>query len=163
MTTDYYKLCEDGLIAFLISDLPLVFPNGAKQVTASDDTVIDNGNDYYAITYPGSFPQTELTEGFVVYSWEILLDVMSRWKKTESKAWNENGFKYLRSEIIYLINHTRAGRSLNKTLFVQEAVLSANDSPSYVPLRGTDPGNPVFTHIRQVCMVTVRQLVPREQ
>lgn len=163
MAADYFKLCENGLIALLKTELISYFPNGDDQVTASDDTVLDNGNNFYAFTYPGSFPQTETAEGFVVYSWEILLDVITRWTTTESKAWNENGFKAFRGDVIYLINHTIKGRNLGKTAFVQEAVISAEDRPSYIPLRGSDPANSVFSHIRQVCSVTVRQIVPREQ
>jgi hypothetical protein len=159
--TDWYKTAEDGLIALLKTELPSVFPNGAAQVTASDDTVYDNGNDFYATTYPGAFPVTDRASTHLLYDWEILLDLLSRWKTTESRAWNENGFKALRSAVINLINHTEKGRTLGKTNYVKSAVLSAEDRPRYIPLRGSDPNNPVFTHIGQVCIVTVTMMVPR--
>lgn len=159
--TDWYKTAEDGLITLLKTELPSLFPNGDKQVTASDDTVYDNGNDFYATTYPGAFPVTAKTSSHLIYDWEILLDLLSRWKTTESKAWNESGFKALRSAVINLINHTEKGRTLGKTNYIKSAVISAEDRPRYIPLRGTDPSNPVFTHIGQVCIVTVTMMVPR--
>jgi hypothetical protein len=162
MAVDYWKNCETGLLNLLRSELSSLFPHGADQVTASDDTVLDNGNDFYAISYPGAFPQTEEAAGFIEYSWEILLEVVSRWNQSESKAWNESGFKALRSEVIYLINHTEKGRTLGKTNFIRGAVISADDRPNYIPVRGSDPASAIFSHIRQVCIVTVRQIVPRE-
>jgi len=160
--TDYWLLCDAGLRALLISELTTLFPDGTKQVTASDDTVLDSGKDNFAITYPGAFPQTEEAAGFVTYSWEILLELATRWNKTESKAWNENGFKNLRSEVIYLINHTRAGRTLGGVNFVRNAIMSAEERPSYIPVNAPDGSVIAFSHIRQVCIVTVDQMVPRE-
>lgn len=162
MAIDYWKMLETGLINLLIAELTAYFPNGTKQVTASDDSVLDNGNDFFAITYPGAFPQTEVTSGFIQYSWEILLDVMTRWNTTESNAWNETGFKAFRGDLIYLLNHTNKGRTLNGTNYVRNAILSSEDRPSYIPVRGSDENNVVYSHIRQVCVVTVDQIVPRE-
>ena len=162
MATDYFALCETGLVNLLKTELVSLFPNGAKQVTASDDTILDNGNDYYAITYPGAFPVTEESSSFLEYSWVILLDLLSRWKESETKAWNENGFKKLRSEVLYLLNHTTKGQTLGKTNWVRSVVISAEDNPRYIPVRGASPDNPIFSHIGQVCTVTVKQIVVRE-
>jgi len=161
MAVDYWKLCETGLINLLKTELVSLFPNGANQVTASDDTVLDNGNDNYAITYPGAFPVSEVTANYLEYSWQIMLDLLVRWKQSEAKAWNESGFKALRAEVLYLINHTQKGRTLGKTNYVRDAVIAANDNPRYIPLRGSDPNNAIFSHIGQVCVVTVKQIVPR--
>lgn len=159
--TDWYKTAEDGLLALLKAELPSLFPNGDKQVTASDDTVYDNGNRYYATSYPGAFPVADRASTHLLYDWEILLDLLSKWDGSESKAWNENGFKALRSAVINLINHTEKGRTLGKTNYIKSAVISAEDRPRYIPLRNTDPNNPTFSHIGQVCIVTVTMMVPR--
>ena len=160
--TDYYGLAEAGLISLLKTGLSSFFPNPDEQVTASDDSVLDNGNDFYAISYPGAFPQTDEASGFVIYDFEILLDIASRWDTSESDAWNNNGFKAYRSEVINLINHTNEGKNLGKTNFVRSALLSAEDRPNYIPVRGADPNNVVYSHIRQVCIVTVKMFVPTE-
>ena len=162
MAIDYWKMLETGLIALLKAELTSYFPNADKQVTASDDSVLDNGNDFFAITYPGAFPQTEQSSSFVEYSWEILLDVITRWNTSESNAWNENGFKAFRADVIYLINHTQKGHNLNKTNYVRDAVLSSEDRPNYIPVRGSSGEMVIYSHIRQVCVVTVQQIVPRE-
>lgn len=159
--TDYFSIVEDGLVQLLREELlDTYFPNGDRQVTKSDDSVLDNGNDYYAITYPGAFPITEDAAGFIEYSWELPMELMVRWLKGEKNTWDL--FKAFRADVITLINHTRKGRNLGKTLYVRDVVLSAEEPPSYLPLRGSSPENPVYTHIRQVCTVTVKQLVPRE-
>lgn len=159
---DFYLTAETALLTLLKDGLPSFFPNPDEQVTASDDSVLDNGNDFYCISYPGAFPQTEEASGFVVYNMEILLDVISRWDESEDDAWNENGFKAFRSAIINLINHTKDGKLLGNTSYVQNALISAEDRPSYIPVRGTDPNNVTYSHIRQVCVVTVQILVPVE-
>jgi len=160
MTTDYYSAAENGLIALLKTNLTSYFPNADKQVTASDDTVYDNGNDYYATTYPGNFPVTEISGTRYEYSFEVMLDILSRWKTTELAAWN--AFKAYRNAVIDLVNHTNKGHNLNKTNFVRDAFMQAEDRPRYIPLQGTDPDNPTFSHIGQVCIVTVKMIVPRE-
>jgi len=163
MATDYWKLCETGLITLLRTELSSYYSEPTKQVTASDDSYLDSGFDYFAITYPGAFPQSEVTSGYIRYNWEILLDVITRWKTSESKAWNENGFKAYRGDLIYLLNHTQKGMNLGKTNFVLSAVLSSEDRPNYIPVRGMEDSNMViYSHIRQVCIVTVDQKVPRE-
>jgi len=162
MATDYWKLCETGLITLLRTELSSYWTDATKQVTASDDQYLSAGFDHFAFTYPGAFPQTEDTSGFIEYSWEILLDLMVRWKTSETKAWNENGFKAYRGDVIYLLNHTQKGRNLGKTQFVRDAILSSEDRPSYIPVSGTEDSMVVYSHIRQVCLVTVRQIVPRE-
>lgn len=159
--TDFYSVAETGLLTLLKTELVSFFPNGDKQVTASDDTVYDNGNLFYATSYPGAFPVNERTSTHLVYDWEILLDLLSKWQTTESKAWNDNGFKAFRSAVINLINHTEKGRSLGKTNYVRSAVISSEQQPRYIPLRGSDPNNPSFTHIGQVCTVTVTMIAPR--
>jgi len=45
---------------------------------------------------------------------------------------------------------------------VRDAFLQAEDRPRYIPLIGSDPDNPTFSHIGQVCIVTVKMMVPRE-
>jgi hypothetical protein len=159
--TDYFVTAETGLLTLLKTELTSFFPNGDKQVTASDDTVYDNGNDFYATTYPGAFPVTDRASTHLIYEWELLLDLLAKWKTTESRAWNENGFKALRSAVVNLINHTEKGRTLGKTLFIKSAVISAEDRPRYIPLKTGDPNNLIVSHIGQVCIVTVTMHVPR--
>lgn len=160
MAVDFYSsLAEAGLVELLKDELPALFPNGEKQVTASDDTILDNGNDYYAIAYPGNFPVIDTASSFRVYDWEIQLDILARWKTNHAAAWA--AFKALRSEVVYLINHTETGRSLGKTNYVRSAMIAAEDRPRYIPVRGTDENNPTFSHIGQVCIVTVTMTVPR--
>lgn len=162
MATDFWRLAETGLINLLRTELASYWSDDEKQVTASDDSHLDAGFDFFAITYPGAFPILDTTSSFLVYSWEILLDLLTRWKTTESKAWNENGFKAYRADVIYLLNHTNKGRNLGKTNYVRDAVLSSEDRPNYIPVRGTeDSGQVVYSHIRQVCVVTVQMNVPR--
>lgn len=157
--TDYYSVAEAGLLALLKTQLSSYFPNGAKQVTASDDTVLDNGNDFYAIAYPGNFPISVNASSFRTYDWEIRLDILTRWNKNTVTAWST--FKDLRQAVIALINHTEKGRTLGKTNFVKEASVQAEDRPRYIPVRGTDPNNPTMSHVGQICTVTVTMQVPR--
>jgi len=84
MSIDYYNSAEAALIAFLKAQLSAYYPNAAKQVTASDDEILSNGNDYYAVAYPGNFPITEVERSatFLQYEWEILLDLLVRWNKS---------------------------------------------------------------------------------
>jgi hypothetical protein len=159
--TDFFVTAETGLLTLLKTELTSFFPNGDKQVTASDDTVYDNGNDFYATSYPGAFPVTDRASTHLIYEWEILLDLLSKWRTTESRAWNQNGFKALRSAVINLINHTEKGRTLGKTLFIKSATISAEDHPRYIPLKTGDPNNLIVSHIGQVCIVTVTMMVPR--
>lgn len=162
MTIDYYNLGEAGLIAFLKTQLASpYFPNADKQVTASDDEILSNGNSYYAITYPGNFPITEVERSatFLQYEWEILLDLLVLWKTSTATVWAT--FKPYRDAVIQAINHTKAGKTLDRTDFVRNAVIQAEDRPRYIPMRGADPDNPTFTHLGQVCIVTVTMIVPR--
>jgi len=159
--TDYYTTVETGLISLLRSELAdPYFPNATKQVMASDDTVLDNGNDYYAIAYPGNFPVTETANQFLEYSWEVQLDVLSRWNTTEAAAWA--AFKPYRNAVINLLNHTLTGRTLGKTNFVRNSLASSEARPRYIPMRGSNPDDPTFTHIGQIFIVTVKQIVPGE-
>jgi len=159
MTTDFYGIAETGSITLLKTELTSFFPNGAKQVTASDDTILDNGNDYYAITYPGNFPVVDTASSFRIYDWEIQLDILARWKTNNAAAWA--AFKDLRSAVINLVNHTEKGHTLGKTNYVKSAILGAEERPRYIPVRGTDENNPTFSHIGQVCIVTVTMQIPR--
>lgn len=161
--TDYYTLAEAGLIALLKDQLAdPYYPNAnnakSPQVTASDDTILNNGNNYYAIAYPGNFPVTETSSTFMQYDWEIQLDVLSRWPKTTADAWAK--FRPYRDAVIQLINHTKQGRNLGNTNFVRNAFIQAEERPRYIPLNPEDPRS-VMTHIAQLCIVTVRMIVPR--
>jgi hypothetical protein len=161
--TDYYSIAETGLLTLLKTELSSYFPHGTphgtKHVTASDDTILSNGNDNYAISYPGNFPVISTASSFRIYNWEILLDIMVRWKKDTASAWAE--LKDLRQAIIALINHTEKGRTLGKVNYVREAVIAAEERPRYIPVRGSDPNNPIISHIGQICIVTVTMNVPR--
>jgi hypothetical protein len=157
--TDHYSIAETGLLTLLKTELSSYFPHGIKQVTASDDTILDNGNDNYAISYPGNFPVISTASSFRIYNWEILLDIMVRWKKDTASAWSN--FKNLRQAVIAEINHTEKGRTLGKINYVREAVIAAEERPRYVPVRGSDPNNPIISHIGQICIVTVTMNVPR--
>lgn len=159
--TDYYSLAEDGLLSILKTELASYFPQGTKQVTASDDTILDNGNNNYAISYPGNFPVAIKTSSFIVYNFEVRLDVLVRWNKNTVTAWD--AFKDLRNAIIILVNHTQNGRSLGKTNYVvsEETVIQAEDRPRYVPMRGANPDNPIISHVGQICNVNVTMKVPR--
>lgn len=156
--TDYYSVAEDGLISLLKTDLASYFPNGSKQVTDSDDTILDNGNNNYVITYPGSFPIDVRTSSFVVYDFVMRTDILVRWTDKTVTAWS--AFKDLRNAILVLINHTERGRTLGKTNWVKYAFIQSESEPRYIPVRGTDPDNPVMSHIGQICQVTVKMQVP---
>jgi len=160
--TDYYNTAEAALIAFLKTQLAdPYFPNADLQVTASNDEILSNGNDYYAVAYPGNFPisGTEVSSTQIQYEWEILLDLLVRWNKSTAIVWST--FKPYRDAVIQIINHTKAGKTLDRTNYVRNAVIQAEDRPRYIPMRGADPDNPTFTHLGQVCIVTVTMNVPR--
>jgi len=162
MTTDYYSLAENGLIALLKTELASpYFPHADIQVTASDDTVYDNGNDYYATTYPSRFPVTEISGSRYEYSYDVVLDILARWTTTELAAWN--AFKTYRNAVIDLVNQTNKGHNLNKTNFVRDAFMQSDVDPRYIPVKGSDPNDPdpTISHIGQVCVVTVKMIVPR--
>jgi hypothetical protein len=153
MTADFYDLAENATLSLIEDNLPLHFPNPSLQLSKADETIIDNGNPKYAITYPGAFPITPSGVGLIEVSWEIILDVFCRWHTSEAQAWTD--FRGLRSDLFNLFNLTEKGRTLNRTNGVQGTSLGTEERPRYIPVNaGATDG--AVSHIAQIMIVTVK-------
>lgn len=162
--TDFFSTCEDAIISMLKNDLanhaayfgtdPVKL---AKVVNKSDDTKLDEGYDYFAITYPGAFPAGFESVSQINVSWDIYIDLFVRFT-TESESWAN--FKAYRSDVFNLFNVLLIGRTLNKTNNVKAGtpILSSEDEPSYYSLRS----NPdVRAFISQRCKLSLTQIINR--
>lgn len=157
--TDYYDICESAVVTLLKTTTAFSWVDAEKQVTKSNDTHLDGGFDTHAITYPGAFPQSYGGTDVQTAQWEILLDLLVRWKKTEDEAWQE--FKTFRSKVFNLFNLSYEGRDLNRTPGVTRVTLNATDRPRYIPLN-RDPNTNIVTHIAQVTVLTITQEINKE-
>lgn len=163
--TDYYGICEDAAIQLLRETEAFAWQNKNKQVTKSDDRFLDEGFDRFAITYPGAFPTVFASTDTSEVQWEILLDILTRWNKSEAEAWSI--FKSYRSKVFNLFNLSYEGRYLTnptnqvRTAGIVKVNLVAQDRPRYIPV---DPESPqvVFSHIAQVMVLTVTQNINKE-
>jgi hypothetical protein len=156
--TDLYSTAEQALLDYIAEGLPALFPHPSKQLTASDDTVLDNGHDHYGIAYPGAFPIMPAGSGFYEVNWEVLLDVFYRFKTTSEEAWR--GFKSYRGDLFNLLALSLRGETLGAADRVKRLTVVAEDRPRYIPsAKGDQEGPPAF--IAQVLVVTITQVFVR--
>lgn len=160
ITTDFYAICENAVVTLLRNTSAFDWTDGLKQVTKANDVYLDKGFKNFVITYPGAFPQVfQRTDGLGV-QWEILLDVIVRWDKSEDQAWQD--FRAHRSNVFNLFNLSYEGRDLNRTPSIEPPViLNAVDRPRYIPLN-KDPNTDIVSHIGQVMSLTVTQTIEKE-
>ena len=151
-TIDYYDLVETAAITLIRSELASYLDEPTKQVTKSDDTYLDQGYDYFAIAYPGAFPAEWFAVQNITAPWEVIFDIMVRWKDTEPAAWA--AFKAWRAEFFYLFNIRRIGRTLNGTPRVENVLFAAEDRPRYIPVEASNPESGI-AFIAQACILTV--------
>lgn len=156
--TDHYDLVVTALFALFEKELPFYFPHPARQFAKADDTILDNGHNYYALAYPGAFPIEDAGAGVYEVNWEVQLELYCRWTKTEKKAWID--FGAFRADVFNIVNTTMIGRTLNRTAGVREVALGSADRPSYIPVNANALDGPV-AFIRQVCLVNVPYKVNR--
>jgi len=162
ITSDFYGICETAVIELLQNTAAFGWKDKSKQVTKADDTFLDKGFDSYAITYPGAFPQANIGGELLEVQWEIMIDVLVRWDSTEKKAWSD--FRAHRSKVFNLFNVSYEGRDLNRTPSIKSprgVVLNSNDRPRYIPLN-RDPESDIVSHIGQVMVLTVTQVIDKE-
>lgn len=159
ITTDYFSICEDATVNLLRDTSEFQWKDSVKQVTKSNDLFLDKGFDTNAITYPGAFPSTFGGTDVITVQWEILLDLLVRWKTTEKEAWIE--FKSFRSKVINLFTLSYEGRTLNRTPGITNTVFTASDRPRYIPLQ-QNPDSDIVSHIAQVTVLTVTQQINKE-
>jgi len=159
--TDWYAHCESALRALIKSELSSYFPPSTAddQVTKSDDTHYDDGFDYFFTTYPGAFPMVNVGAQVVETAWEIVVDIVTRWKNNQQDSFEQ--FTAYRSDVFNLLNLTLTGRNLNRTNGVRGVSMLSEDRPRFIPLQVDDPNSPT-SHIGQVCVVTVRHVANKE-
>lgn len=162
ITTDYFDICESATITLLRNASEFGWKDANKQVAKSNDVFLDKGYACNAITYPGAFPQTRIGDGMIFVDWEIMIDLLVRWDKTEAEAWAE--FKSFRSKVFNLFNLSYEGRNLNRTPSIAPngVILNSNDRPRYIPLNRND-GSDTISHIAQVTLLTVTQVIDKEK
>jgi hypothetical protein len=150
---DHFSICQDAALDLIGDTLTTRFTNVAKQISKADDSVLKNGYDFFAIAYPGTAPTASMGTGVIEVTWEILVDVLVRWKTTEAKAWIE--FESLRSDLFNLFNLTEDGRTLRRTAGVKPGLVASFDErPRYIPLvAGATDGAVAF--IAQVMKLSV--------
>lgn len=154
--TDFYSAAELATRTLVKSELASYFPSGTadKQVTKSDDTVYGEGFDYFFTTYPGAFPTELVGTQVVQVSWEILVDLLTRYKTTEAQAWID--FIAYRSDVFNLFNLTNKGRNLDRANNVRSVSFGAEERPRYIP-NDDDPDSVNF--IAQTCILTVNMVI----
>jgi len=157
--TDYFGQCEDGAIT-TVRSLQEFWAKPLKQVIKSSDLFLDQGLDFFFITYPGRFPLVYQGSQSYQADWEITCEVLSKWKKDEAQAWSD--FKRYRSLLFNLFNLTYAGQHLSDTPGVLKTLFAAAQAPRYVPVIGSDPANNQYSHIVQICTLTATQIVDKE-
>jgi len=160
ITTDYFDLCESSVITLLQDTAQFNWVNKEKQVAKSNDVFLDQGFDSFALTYPGAFPSGFAGTDVLSVQWEVLIDLLVRWKNTEDQAWRD--FKAFRSLVFNLFNLSYEGRKLNRLAGVTDAVLTAPDRPRYIPLN-RDPASDIVSHIAQVTILTVTMTINKEE
>lgn len=156
--TDHYSTLEAAFRTLAITELPAYFPaaKAAEMVTKSDDTVYDRGHDYYLTTYPGAFPVERLGVQSISVGWEILVDLLTRWKGGEAESWDR--FILYRSDIFNLYNVSNKGRNLNRTAGVFSVTFGTVDRPRYIPLIYDNPDSPP-AFIAQTCVATITEVI----
>lgn len=156
--TDYYSAVELAARNLVKAELPSYFPPATAdtQVTKSDATVYDYGFDYYFTTYPGAFPTLPAGVQMVEVTWEILVDVLSRFNSNEAQAWID--FTAFRSDVFNLFNVSNKGRNLDRASGVRRVLLASEERPRYIPLRAEDEDSPP-AFIAQVCILNVTQVI----
>jgi len=158
--TDQYSVVEKGFRDYVKAQMTTYFPLVTQdvQVTKSDATVLTRGYDYYLVTYPGAFPTIDREAGvrIIETNWEILVEIFSRFPKSEQDAWDR--FIPFRSDLFNTINATEAGRNLNGTNGIRGCLISAEERPYYVPVNADDPDSPA-AFISQVCVLNARQVI----
>lgn len=156
--TDHYDLVVTAFFGMMGDSLPAYFPRPERQFSKADDTILDNGHDYYMTAYPGAFPIEPAGVGVYEVSWEVQVELYVRWKKSERQAWAD--FSAFRSDVFNLVNVTMKGRTLNRTAGVRDALLSSADRPSYIPVNAAAPDGAV-AFIRQICLLNVPYKINR--
>ena len=159
--TDHYSAVELALRNLVKSQLPSYFPPSTAddQVTKSDDMHYDDGFDYFFTTYPGAFPMVNVGAQVVETAWEIVVDIVTRWKNNQQDSFEQ--FTTYRSVVFNLLNLTLVGRNLNRTNGVRGVSMLSEERPRFIPLQVDDPNSPT-SHIGQVCVVTVRHVANKE-
>ena len=153
---DYYDNVETAVVELIRAQMVDYFPNPEETVTKSDDTFLDQGHDYFAFIYPGTFPTEIFGNQVVTVNWEVIVDVFARFNTTEAEAWI--AMKKVRAEMFHLFNINKIGRTINGANYVDRVVLGAEDRPRYIPV---DPDNPDagIAFIGQVMILTVTQRI----
>jgi len=119
--TDYYGLCEDGLVTVL-QTLTDFFPDPA-QVASAEDSEMTKGVQYYARVHPGAFPDTENISQEAFVTWEIVLDVFVKIVELKD-MWSD--FKALRAAIFWtLLQYPTLGGVAG----IDNITLSAREKP----------------------------------
>lgn len=157
--TDNYGIIEEAIVTLLRTAPGFVWKNPEQQVTKSNDVYLDQGFDHHAITYPGAFPSSFGGTDVLTVQWEVLIDLLVRWKTSEEKAWIE--FKSYRSKVFNLFNLSYKGRDLDRTPGVTNVTLTAPERPRYIPLN-RDPDTDIVSHVAQVTVLTVTQAINKE-
>lgn len=147
--TDHYSVCETALLV-KVATLTGYFT--AKQIAASDDTIIGLGHDYYAVAYPGGFSASQEATGLMRLEWTIYLDLYVRYK-TEKTTWER--VKALRSDVLNLLN---TDRTLNANNAI-DVIANAAEDPQYFVPKNAPNGPPAF--VMQRLSVAVTQIVNR--
>lgn len=142
MTIDYYSLCESAAMAKMRT-LSSFFPN--PEFVTDNDSILNQGNDFYAVFTPDTFPASPIDGKSNLINWNIMMDVYARFT-TQSEA--KSRIKSIRAEILLLFHPA----SLNSVLGVSRTVLSTNGG-----LFQDAPQNPNF--VWQTFIITVTQRV----
>jgi hypothetical protein len=141
--TDQYQICETAIMDRL-KTLTSIFPKTWQ--VSDDDSVIQNGADYFAIFMPDSFPASRADGHDLFVNWVIIFDLYVRYSTRKESL---PKFKAARS----LIFNSLYPACINHVAGVSRAVLSANGG-LYIDIAGDNPN-----FIIQTLSVTVTQKV----
>lgn len=122
---DYYKQCEDGLIA-VVTTLNSFITTPSKQIVTGDDSNLEAGFEYFFNFKPGAFGPTNVAaqQNFAV--WEIDLDLLVRFSELAT-TWEH--FRNFRAAVYYT---GLLYPSLNGVPGVDHWELSAPAKPQYI-------------------------------
>jgi hypothetical protein len=149
---DFYQQCEDALATRLRTLNPSYFKDD-KQVS-DDDTVLNEGADFWIIYRPGAFPVVDsLTDSKILeVDWNVTMDMYVRYK-TYKESWGK--FRRFRAAIFFLLH---ADQYLGGAPNVRRVRFSSDEVAQYFRWSNTtQEARPNF--IIQTCNVSIRQRV----
>lgn len=147
--TDFYRECEDGIIA-LLRTLTTYFPN--EWQVSDDDSTLMKGAVYAVIVRPGRFPTVPRSaDDLLMVNWDTVTDLYVAYTNYK-ESWNK--FKALRSDVINLLwSHP----TLEDVPGVMHVEITGEEQAQYLKFSDAPDAKPNF--IVQTVRITTSQLV----